>query len=79
MKNHDNIEEILRDSKPPYHDMSHSMHEAWQHVLYERNRYPKNKGGLLFIKPWMWALASVALILICVFYVKKLMPERNIL
>ena len=67
MKDLEHIEKTLREAKPPDHDMTRSRHKVWQNIL-KRRRERRKRFPLAFIKPWMWALASVIVIVICLFY-----------
>jgi hypothetical protein len=66
MKNIKDIEKLLRDTKLPDRNMSHIQHEVWHRILnMQRERHKKI--FLLRIKPWIWTLASLILIVICIF------------
>jgi hypothetical protein len=66
MKDFEDIEKTLRDTRLPDQDMSHTRHEVWQRIMKAREK--RHKRILLScVKPWGWALASIILILICVF------------
>ncbi len=57
------IEKTLQESRLEDQDTPKSLHEAWQQALNERqHRHPVPL--LLKIKPWMWALASILVILL---------------
>jgi len=59
------IEKLLRDEKLPDQDTSHVKRHVWQSILRCR-RERQDKGSPIFrIKPWLWPLASIVLILLC--------------
>ncbi len=57
------IEELLRNGKVPDADLSHLRHEAWQKLLAARRQRRRPK-GFLRLPPWVWALASILLIVL---------------
>ena len=64
MKDLKDIEKILREIKPPDRDMTHTRHEVWRRIMKDRERRMK-RGPQRFLKPWVWALASIILIILC--------------
>lgn len=64
MKNLQDIEKMLRESRLPDRDMSHTRYDIWREILKKR-RDTRRFGYLFRIRPWIWALASLALIVLC--------------
>lgn len=63
MKTPNNIEDVLRESRLEDQEAPKSLHDAWQQALQERkDRHPLPM--LWKVKPWMWALASILVILL---------------
>ncbi len=67
MKNLNDIEKFLKASKQPDKDFTDVKHEIWSLVL-QMHKQRRRKSWLSFMKPWMWVLASIFLILICVLF-----------
>lgn len=67
MKDLNDIEDILKDAKPPDRDVSRLRVETWRQII-DAQRERHRKGFLSKIAPWIWALASIALILLCIFF-----------
>jgi len=67
MKDLNDIEAILKETKPPDHDVSHFRTETW-HAIIDAQRDRHKKGFLSKCSPWIWALASILLILLCIFF-----------
>lgn len=66
MKKHlTEIEDILRNGKLPDSDLAPLRHQVWQQVLKAQRKRRKPKLPLK-VPPWVWALASIILILLCV-------------
>lgn len=65
MKNSEDIEKILREAKLPDRDMSQMRHEIWHHILKTRKKQRK-QSFVSCVKPWILALASIVLIVICI-------------
>jgi hypothetical protein len=66
MKKHlKEIEDILRNGKLPDADTARLRHQVWQKLLRTQRERRKFK-SLLKLQPWIWALASIILILLCV-------------
>lgn len=64
MKNFSDIETLLRESRLPDKDVTHTRIDVWRDIL--KKRRDARRFGLLFrIRPWMWALASLLLIALC--------------
>ena len=66
MSKFDDIEEVLRDSRLPDRDESIEMRAMWREILTERKTQKHSTffGG---IKPWVWGLASLIIILSSIF------------
>jgi hypothetical protein len=65
MRDLKNVEKILRDARLPDTKNDEVRLKMWQALLGQRRE--RQRRGLLYrIKPWMWALASIIFILICV-------------
>lgn len=65
MKPSIDIEKLLFESKLPDQKLSNAQHQIWQQILDERKK--RHQLSIIFrIKPWMWALASVLLMLLCI-------------
>ena len=67
MKDLNDIEAILKKAKPPDRDVSQLRHEAW-HQIIDAQRERHAKGFFAKVTPWIWALASLILILLCIFF-----------
>lgn len=67
MKRNEDIERLLRDSRLPDRNGSKDRHDVWERVLKARKDRPK-RSLLLRVRPWMWALASILLVLLCVLF-----------
>ena len=67
MKTLNNIEKLLKQSKLPDRDVSHSRHEMWHEIL-KRRRDRRRLGFLFRIRPWVWALMSIVLIALCILF-----------
>ncbi|NQT26463.1 hypothetical protein HQ585_14010 [candidate division KSB1 bacterium] len=64
MKKLNDIERLLKESKLPDWDLSQSRHEMWHQIL--KKRRDRRRLGFLFrIRPWIWALMSIILIVLC--------------
>ncbi|HDQ44960.1 MAG TPA: hypothetical protein ENN17_05590 [bacterium] len=75
MKTMNDIEQILKMSRPPERDMAHLRHEIWRQVLARRR--DRRRFGLIFrIYPGFWALMSILLMLICLFIIFFLLRQR---
>ena len=65
MKNLNDIEDFLRENKPPDQSTDQTMHDVWQTVMkIRKERHPKHL--LHYTRPWMWVLASFLLIGFCI-------------
>ena len=65
MRDLKNIEKMLRDARLPDAKNDEVRLKMWQTLLTQRRE--RLRRGLLYrIKPWMWALASIVFILLCV-------------
>lgn len=67
MKESKDIEKILKDSRPPNRELPSTRREAWKRII-ERRKTPRKRSPLLKMKPWIWALASIILIILCVYF-----------
>lgn len=68
MKTLNEIEKLLKESKPPDREMSQSRHEMWHEIL--KKRRDRRRLGFLFrIRPWIWALMSIVLIVLCFLFI----------
>jgi len=67
MKEFEDIEKLLKESKLPDRDTSPIRHEAWKRILRSR-REKREKPLIAKISPLGWALASIILILVCIFF-----------
>ncbi|MFQ5637835.1 MAG: hypothetical protein ACE5IR_07535 [bacterium] len=66
MKKHfKEIEDILRNGKLPDADSSELRHQVWQRVLQNQRQHRTSK-LLLRLPPWIWVMASIILILLCI-------------
>ena len=65
MKNLKDIEKLLTNAKPPDKVISSTRHKTWQRIIDAHKKHGK-RTGFLTIKPWIWTLASIILILICI-------------
>ena len=75
MKEFEDIEKMLKESKLPDRDTSSVRHEAWKHIL--RSRKEKREKPLIArIPPIGWALASFILILLCIFFMILMYNSR---
>lgn len=64
-KNLKEVEDLLRNGKLPDKDLARIRHQVWQKILKaqrERHQQPKM---LLNLQPWIWFLASIILIILC--------------
>ena len=75
MKNNRDIEKILKESRLPDRDMSSTGHEVWRRIIEARKTHGK-RSPLSRMKPWVWALASILLILLCVLFMILLVRVR---
>lgn len=67
MSEFNDIEELLRnDNLPHRYDTGHMRHLNWQRVLQE-HRQRRQLPFLFRIPPWIWSLASIMLIIVCIF------------
>jgi hypothetical protein len=57
------VEELLRNGRLPDSDLPRVRHKVWQQVLAAQRKRRKAK-TLLRLPPWIWALASITVILI---------------
>ncbi len=65
MKDLKYIEKMLQDARLPDVNTDEMRLKMWKSLL--ENRRSRHKRGLLYkIKPWMWALASIVFILLCI-------------
>jgi len=63
MKPLNDIEKRLQESRLEDQEAPKSLHETWRKALQERKvRHPVPL--LLKVKPWMWTLASILVILL---------------
>jgi hypothetical protein len=75
MKNNRDIEKILKESRLPDRDMSSTGHEVWTRIIESRKKRGK-RSPFSRMKPWVWALASILLILLCVLFMVLLVSVR---
>jgi len=67
MKDLQDIEKLLEKARPPDQDVSKTRHHIWQEILNRRKN--KNRRGFpISLPPWIWVVASLALILICILF-----------
>ena len=67
MKRIEDIEKILREEKLPDQDTSAFKPKIWQRILKERREREHASTPLIFkIKPWMWAAASMLLLILSI-------------
>ncbi|NIR51120.1 hypothetical protein GWO43_21165 [candidate division KSB1 bacterium] len=59
------IEDTLRNGKLPHANLAQHRHKVWQRVLQAQRERRKSK-LMLNLPPWIWVLASIVLILLCV-------------
>lgn len=65
MNSLNDIEKLLSDSKLPDQELPQTRNQIWHQILDERKK--RHKLSMIFlIKPWMWALFSILLILMCI-------------
>ncbi|MCG8607842.1 hypothetical protein MJD09_23010 [bacterium] len=62
-KNLKQVEDLLRNGKPSDTDLTRLRYRVWQHVLNSQRQRRKPK-TLLRLPSWIWALASIMVILL---------------
>ena len=60
-----NIEEMLRESRLPDSDFSKNRSETWRRLI-DAQRRPHKTRLLFALPPWLWALASLLLLLLSI-------------
>jgi hypothetical protein len=62
------IEEFLRSGRLPHADARSLRDRVWQKIVESRRtrRTPKLP---LHLPPWIWALASIVLVLLCIIFI----------
>ena len=65
MKDTKDIEELLKGARLPDRSSPKDRRDMWEQVL---RRHKIKKSLWLRIRPWIWALASILLILICILF-----------
>ncbi len=55
------IEDLLRDSRPPDGDFSKSRYETWQRLTKAQRQRRKPK-SFFFLNSWVWTFASLILL-----------------
>lgn len=65
MKDLKEIEKLLRDSRLPDTDFTRNRHETWRKLI-EAQRRRRKSHILPFVPPWIWALASLILLLLSI-------------
>ncbi len=68
MKKIREIENFLQDGKLPDQDVTPFRKGTWRHVI-NAQRARRRARPLLKVPPWTWALASIILVLLFVFFV----------
>ncbi|MBN2104713.1 hypothetical protein JW835_11795 [bacterium] len=67
IKKIEEIEQLLRDEKLPDQNINHLKTDIWQKIIQGHHVQTKRRSFLFHIKPWLWTLASILLILVCLF------------
>ena len=75
MKPLNDIENLLKESRLPDRDMSPTRHEVWHRIL-ERHRDRRRFGPLFRIRPAVWALMSILLVVLCLIIIFVVMRPR---
>ena len=68
------IERLIREARPPDQDPSTFRQDLWQQILKARS---KRRRSTLITKvaPWIWALASILMILLCIYFMMLMGKE----
>lgn len=67
MKDLHDIEKMLEKARPPDQDFSKTRRQIWQDIL-NRRKSQNKKGFPISLAPWIWVVASLVLIFICVLF-----------
>ena len=68
MKDLRDIEQRLRNGKLPDSDMSYRHKFVWRKILLNQRARRKMRTPIL-LSPWVWALGSILVVLLFLFYV----------